>query len=43
MGDNANNELVQLMKVLENVDENEAMAKRNETTISDNNGGRIEL
>lgn len=43
MGDNTNNELVQLMIVLESVDENDAMAKLNETTISDNNGGRIEL
>ena len=35
--------LLELMKVLEGVDENNKLAKLNETTISDNNGGRIEL
>lgn len=36
-------ELAQLMEVLKNTDENNKLAKLNETTISDNNGGRIEL
>jgi hypothetical protein len=31
------------MEVLESIDENEEKAKLNETTISDNNGERIEL
>jgi hypothetical protein len=35
--------LAELMKLLESVDENSALAKLNETTISDNNGGRITL
>jgi hypothetical protein len=35
--------LAELMKLLEGVDENSALAKLNETTISDNNGGRIAL
>lgn len=35
--------LAELMKLLEDVDENSALAKLNETTISDNNGGRIAL
>lgn len=35
--------LAELMKLLEDVDENGALAKLNETTISDNNGGRIAL
>lgn len=35
--------LAELVKVLENVDDNDKLAKLNETTISDNNGGRIEL
>lgn len=36
-------ELAQLMEVLKNTNENNKLAKLNETTISDNNGGRIEL
>lgn len=36
-------DLAELMKALENVDENDKLAKLNETTISDNNGGRIQL
>jgi hypothetical protein len=35
--------LAELMKLLEGIDENDALAKLNETTISDNNGGRIAL
>lgn len=35
--------LEMLMKSLEKVDENDKLAKLNETTISDNNGGRIAL
>lgn len=35
--------LAELMKLLEDVDENGALAKLNETTIRDNNGGRIAL
>jgi len=35
--------LVEVMKLLEGIDENGALAKLNETTISDNNGGRIAL
>jgi hypothetical protein len=35
--------LAELMKVLEAVDESDKLAKLNETTINDNNGGRIVL
>jgi hypothetical protein len=35
--------LAELVKVLKNVDDNDNLAKLNETTIRDNNGGRIEL
>lgn len=35
--------LAELVKVLENVDDNDKLSRLNETTISDNNGGRIEL
>ncbi len=37
------NALVELMKALESVDIESPLAKFNETTISDNNGERIEL
>jgi hypothetical protein len=40
---NAGGELAKLMKLLEVIDENTALAKLNETTMSDNNGGRIEF
>ena len=36
-------ELPQLMKALKNVDEKAPEAALNKTSISDNNGGRIEL
>lgn len=35
--------LAMLMKLLQGVDENDSLAQLNETTISDNNGGRITL
>lgn len=35
--------LVELIELLQNIDENGKLAKLNETTISDNNGGRIVL
>ena len=35
--------LAELVKKLKNVDENDKLAKLNETTIRDNNGGRIAL
>lgn len=35
--------LAELVKVLENIDDNDKLAELNETTISDNNGGRILL
>lgn len=35
--------LVELIELLQSIDENGNLAKLNETTISDNNGGRIEL
>jgi len=35
--------LVELIELLQSIDENGKLAKLNETTISDNNGGRIEL
>ncbi len=40
---NVGDSLVELMKKLESVDENDKLAKLNETTINDNNGGRIAL
>ena len=35
--------LVELLSVLEEIDENTPLAKLNENSISDNNGGRIKL
>ena len=35
--------LAELMKLLQSVDEEDSLAQLNETTISDNNGGRITL
>jgi hypothetical protein len=35
--------LVELIELLQKIDEHGKLAKLNETTISDNNGGRIEL
>jgi hypothetical protein len=35
--------LVELVEILQKIDEHGKLAKLNETTISDNNGGRIEL
>ncbi len=35
--------LVELIELLQKIDENGKLAKLNETSISDNNGGRIEL
>lgn len=35
--------LAELMKLLQGVDEDGSLAQLNETTISDNNGGRITL
>ena len=35
--------LAELMKLLQEVDEKSTLAQLNETTISDNNGGRITL
>lgn len=35
--------LAELVELLEQVDLDSPLAKLNETTISDNNGGRIEL
>jgi hypothetical protein len=35
--------LVELVIALESIDEHGKLAKLNETTISDNNGGRIRL
>ena len=40
---NVGDNLAELMKALQDVDENDKLAKLNETTISDNNGGRITL
>lgn len=40
---NASESLAKLMKALANVNENDKLAQLNETTISDNNGGRIAL
>lgn len=37
------NDIAELMKVLENIDTDSPTSLLNETTISDNNGGRIEL
>ena len=41
--DDGSSELPELMQQLSSVDENRHEASRNETSISDNNGGRIEL
>jgi hypothetical protein len=41
--DNQTDSLIALLDEFKNVDLNSPMAKLNETTISDNNGGRIEL
>jgi hypothetical protein len=38
-----NRKLIDLVLTLENIDINSKIAKLNEHTISDNNGGRIEL
>jgi hypothetical protein len=35
--------LVELIELLQKIDEHGKLAKLNETTISDNDGGRIEL
>jgi hypothetical protein len=35
--------LVELIELLQKIDENGTLAKLNETSISDNNGGRIQL
>ena len=35
--------LIELVEELQRIDTNHALAKLNETTISDNNGGRIVL
>lgn len=35
--------LVELIETLQKIDEHGKLAKLNETTIADNNGGRIEL
>lgn len=37
------NNLVNVMEVLQKIDLDDPLAKLNETSISDNNGGRIEL
>ena len=41
--DDGSSELPELMQQLSSVDENTPEAAKNETSISDNNGGRIEL
>jgi hypothetical protein len=41
--DNQTDSLIALLDEFKKVDLNSPMAKLNETTISDNNGGRIEL
>lgn len=41
--DDKDKPLAELMDELDAVDENSAEAELNESTISDNNGGRIEL
>ena len=41
--DNRTNSLIALIEELQKIDLNSPIAKLNETTISDNNGGRIEL
>lgn len=41
--DDPDNPLPDLVEELENVDEDTPDGELNETTISDNNGGRIEL
>lgn len=40
---NAGDELAKLMEILSSTNDDHALAQLNETTISDNNGGRIEL
>ena len=35
--------LVELIELLQKIDEHSKLAKLNETSISDNNGGRIQL
>jgi hypothetical protein len=40
---NTGDELAKLMKILESIDEDAVLAELNETTIGDNNAGRIEL
>lgn len=35
--------LAELMRLLQGIDEKDKLAQLNETTISDNNGGRITL
>jgi hypothetical protein len=37
------NKLIQLINILKNINLTSPLAKLNETTISDNNGGRIQL
>ncbi|HUD05810.1 MAG TPA: hypothetical protein VMR18_02775 [Candidatus Saccharimonadales bacterium] len=41
--DNQTDSLITLLDEFKKIDLNSPMAKLNETTISDNNGGRIEL
>ena len=41
--DHASDNLLSLIEELRSVDLNDSLAKLNETTITDNNGGRIEL
>ncbi len=40
---NPDDGLVEFMEALEEIDENSPLAKLNEVSISDNNGGRIYL
>ncbi len=40
---NVGDNLAELMKALQDIDEKDKLAKLNETTIGDNNGGRITL
>jgi hypothetical protein len=41
--DDADSLLLELIEILQSVDPNAPLAKLNETSISDNQGGRIEL
>jgi hypothetical protein len=41
--DDSLDEVLKLIDLLESIDTSSPQAKLNETTISDNNGGRIEL